>query len=139
MKMPPEIIPCNKWIAYIGPLPKNSGKSHTVVIIYREKSQIHYFYVTSQIEKARKRYKNDKEALVTIDRNDWSGIRKTSCIQCGKPHLYSADIKQFQTMYQNEELKMLGEIPEVVKNKITCAIFGSITYTAAEKRIYSTL
>ncbi|MCA6069905.1 MAG: DUF5675 family protein [Endomicrobium sp.] len=64
VKVPAELIPCRRWVAYKNALlPQGSQRLHTVVIVYRTSSKIKYFYITSQVEKAKMRYKYDTSAL----------------------------------------------------------------------------
>jgi hypothetical protein len=136
MKVPAELIPLNKWIAYKGQLPERSDKSHTIIIIHKTETKINYFYVTSQIDKARIRYRDDKKGLVEIEKTEWMQLTKKSCVQCGKPHLNCIEAEKLKTMYDRNKITLIGKIPDVIKTKIIQAICDSVTYTNAEKQMY---
>jgi hypothetical protein len=119
MKLPAKAIPLNRWCAYKAPLPENSPKSHTIIIVHRTEIDIKYFYVTSQVDKAKIRYRNDKDALVEIERSEWSEVLKEekSCIQCGKGHLNCIDIKNFEDLYDNYKISYAGEFQNLLYKK----------------------
>ena len=136
MQLPVELIPLNKWSAYNAPLPENSEKPHTVIIVYRTKSDIKYFYVTSQVKKAELRYRDDKGALVEIEQSEWSDVLKVkSCIQCGNKHLNCIDINKFKSLYEKGDISYIGNIPETIVAKIKQSINSSVTYTIIEQSI----
>jgi hypothetical protein len=119
MKLPAEVIPLNRWCAYKAPLPEKSPKSHTIIIVYRTEIDIKYFYVTSQVDKAKIRYRYDKGALVGIERSEWAEVLKeeNSCIQCGKGHLNCIDIKNFEEFYKNDKYLMLAKFQKLLYKK----------------------
>ena len=140
VKVPAELIPCDKWSVYENaPLPQDSNRCHTIVIVCCVSSKIKYFYVTSQVEKALKlRYKYDKFALVEIQKSEWAEVltKDVSCIQCGKNHLKCIDIVEFKKLYANNattSMDYIGKIPEDIKQKIKIAINASVTYSPAEQ------
>jgi hypothetical protein len=140
VKVPAKIIPCHKWVAYKNaPLPQAQDfpRSHTVVIVYRTPSKIKYFYVTSQVERAKMRYRYDKSALVEMQKSEWTEVltKDVSYIQCGKKHLNCIDVLAFKKLYDetNGEMNFIGEIPENIKQKIKAAIKASVTYSTIEK------
>jgi hypothetical protein len=136
MQVPVEVIPLNKWSAYNAPLPENSEKSHTVIIVYRTETDIKYFYVTSQVEKAVLRYRDDKDALVEIEQSEWSEVLKVkSCIQCGNKHLNCIDINKFKGLYERGEIHFLGDLPKTITTRVKQSINSSITYTLVEQSI----
>jgi hypothetical protein len=139
MKVPAELIPLFKWVAYKNvALPQNSPSFHTIIIVYRASSKIKYLYVTSQVEKAEMRCRNDKSALVKIQKSEWAEAltKDVSCIQCGKKYLNCVDIDEFKELYEENEangMNYIGEIPENIKQKIKNAVNASKTYNAKEK------
>jgi hypothetical protein len=137
MKLPAEAIPLNRWCAYKAPLPENSPKSRTIIIVHRTETDIKYFYVTSQVDKAKRRCRDDKDALVEIERSEWSEVlrKEKSCIQCGKRHLKCIDIKKFKNLYDKHKISAAIKIPELIIQKVKKAINASITYTYIEQSI----
>ena len=133
--LPADLIPLNKWYAYKAPLPENSPKSHTIIIAHRTETDIKYFYVTSQVDKAKIRYRDDKDALVEIEKEEWAELKVKSCIQCGKGHLNRIDIDRFKELYERNEMTYAGAVPVSVISKIKQAINASITYTFIEQAI----
>jgi hypothetical protein len=136
IKVPAKLIPLHKWVAYKNaPLPQNPPPLHTIIIVLSGIVKIKYFYVTSQVEKAKIRYRNDKSALVEIQKSEWQEAltKDVSCVQCGKGYLNCIDIDEFKKLYQENEMNCIGEMPENIKQKIKDAVDASITYTDKEK------
>jgi hypothetical protein len=106
-----------------------------IIIVYRASSKIKYFHVTSQVERAEVRCRDDKSALVKIQKSEWAEAltKDVSCIQCGKKYLNCVDIDEFQKLYEENGMDYIGEIPENIKQKIKNAINVSKTYNAKEK------
>ena len=133
MEFPVDYLTFYKWKAFLGNFPEDAGK-HRIIII-QETNPLKYFYVTSQVEKCKDILRYDPLALAEVSKNDWGDLTKNSCIQCGKQHLYSVDVDKLREEYEGGRLKVLGEIPEIVKQRICVAIDGSITYNESEKNI----
>jgi hypothetical protein len=135
VKISAELIPLHKWIAYKAPLPPKSAKMHTIVIIYRTGTEIKYFYITSQVAKAEIIYRDDKDALVKIQKNEWPEVlfKEVSCIQCGRGHLQCIDAQELKKLYDNNQMSYVGQIPDGIKQKIKNAVRASITYNIVEQ------
>jgi hypothetical protein len=128
-------IPLRKRIAYKALLPDTSPKSHRIIIVFVTEAEIRYFYVTSKMDTAKKILRNDIGAFVEIYRNEWAQTltEDISCIQCDKGHLGCIDIEKFREMYENDEIELVGDVPEVIKQKIKTAVENSITYNFVEQ------
>ena len=121
-----------KWRAFKGKYPDDT--IHRIIIIYPG-TQLSCFVVTSQISKCKNRNKYDLQSLVEVTPEEWNDLDRPSCIQCGKGYLHKIDRETLIRDYENENLQILGEIPDVVKDKICYAIENSKTYNANEKNI----
>lgn len=143
LQIPFDNIPLNQWIAYQAPLPNNipneAPRRHIIIIAYRTGDIINYFHVTSKVDKARKRYEKDKDALVEVKREDWGNVltQDLSCIQCGKGHLSCITEKTFRSLYENGEIEIIETIPDVLKERIKTAINASVTYNIIEQAQYT--
>jgi hypothetical protein len=137
LKLPSEIVPFNKWIAFIGKLPLNQPIEHRIIIVHKTETEINYFYVTSKIENSIRIYKCDKLALVKVSPSEWSALTCDSCIQCGRKHMYRINVDDIKNMYERNELEFLGEIPDKLKKQIIDAILNSKTYTEMEKNKFT--
>jgi hypothetical protein len=138
MLFPTEIIPIRKWCAYRAKLPPGSNNKHRIIIIYKHLTEIKYFYVTSQVEKVRKKTRDDISSVVELNSSDWDVLTKDSCIQCNDANVYEINEDEFKHLYKSGEMDYLGEIPEKVKNAIISAICMSCTFTEIEKVVYTT-
>jgi len=138
-------IHINKWSVWKGPLPcKGKQCIHIIIIIFKEPSLLKYLYVTSKTKTVKKKYKNDKQAVVKLSESDWKEVLKTdSYIQCGKDDLFEIETEEFRKLYDNENeavrVKPLGVVPEDIKNRIIKAIRKSKTYSEREKETYTKL
>ncbi len=136
MKLPADLLEVEQWKAFIAPLPSNE-KRHRIIICYIQEDICRFFYVTSQIEKAKIRSRYDIGSFVEIHMNEWKDVlTKDSCVECGKSNMKKISIKELKLMYENDELKVLGKIPENIKNKIIQGINDSYTYTQSEKEMF---
>ena len=137
MKIPSNLIPISKWSAFKGNFPPNSPKLHNIIIIYHSVDIVCYFYVTSQIDNAKRVATYDIKSIAEIGSNDWNELTKDSCVQCNKMHLYETTEQEIRDAYEREEIIALGHVPEIVKNKIIEATNNSKTFTSAEKELYT--
>ena len=139
ISFPPDMLPIEKWKAFIGKYPPNSDTEHRIIIVYKHGNAIQYFYITSQIEKARKLLKHDIGALVDgINGDDWEALTTNCCIRCNKASLYNTSAEDLRKAYSENNLKVLGNIPEKIKRKIISAVCASKSFTDTEKAIYTT-
>jgi len=138
MLFPTEMIPIKKWYAYKAKLPIGSDNKHRIIVVYKYLNVIRYFYVTSQVEKVRKKTRDDIMSIVELDSSDWEVLTKKSCIQCNENNLHEISEDEFKQFYENGEMEYLGEVPEKVRSAITNAICMSSTFTEKEKAIYTT-
>lgn len=135
MKITKEIL-LEKWSAYLAPLPKESGKSHRIIIIYKTDVNVKYFYITSKTEKAKIILRDDPISYVELLSKDWNELtREKSCIQCDRGHLKEISVKELQELYDDQLLKYLGKIPKEMQEKIINAVNGSISYSFVEQAI----
>lgn len=138
LPLPSKMLPIEKWKAFKGKYPPNSNNEHRIIIIYKHDCNIKYFYVTSQVEKARLMARNDIGSLVDgIDSGDWDVLTKESCIQCNESHLCEISDEELRKAWDQERLKPLGTIPNKIKQKIISAICASKTFTDTQKKIYT--
>ena len=135
MKITEEIL-LEKWSAYLAPLPKGSGKSHRIIIIYKTDVNVKYFYITSKTEKAKIILRDDPISYVELLSKDWNELtREKSCIQCDRGHLKEISVKELQELYDDQLLKYLGKIPKEIQEKIINAVNDSISYSFVEQVI----
>ena len=111
---PAKALPISKWRAYKGVFPTDVAGSHRIIII-QNSDPLRYFYVTSQVENCKR-----------VNRYDLASI---------KSHLCEITEQELRERYGNGKLEVLGEVPEVVKQKILMAIEASKTYSDREKLI----
>ena len=137
MQIPSDLIPINKWKAFKGNFPPDSPMPHSIIIIYHSAEVIHYFYVTSQIDKVKEIARYDIGSIAEINPNDWNELTKDSCVQCNKGHLHQTTEQRIKEEYDKGEVKYLGLVPEIVKDKIINATRLSKTFTDTEKRLYT--
>jgi len=114
-----------------------SDTDHRIIIVFKQDGVLKYFYVTSQVEKARKMAKKDLKSLVCINGNDWNELITESCVQCGKGHLLELSESEFRKDYSKGKVKPLGKIPENVIKSIIFAICSSKTFDDKEKAMYT--
>jgi hypothetical protein len=138
MLFPTEMLTIKKWHAYKAKLPTGSNSKHRIIIVYKDLTAFRYLYVTSQVEKARIRARDDEGSIVELNTSEWDILTKPSCIQCNDSNLGEFSEDEFKQMYERGEVDYLGEIPEKIKNAIIYAICMSITFTETEKTIYTT-
>jgi len=139
MQFPPDKIPIEKWYVFKGKLPPKQDYEHYCIIIYKQDLIIRYFYITSKVEKARAilLMKDDIGALAELDPSDWDILTKDSCIQCDYDHLEECSIDNIKQGYENGTFKYIGKAHERVKTKIIHAVCASVSFTEAEKRMYT--
>jgi hypothetical protein len=137
MLFPTEMIPIKKWYAYKANLPPNSDNKHRIIVVYKYLTVIRYFYVTSQVEKVRRKTRDDITSIAEINASDWGVLTKDSCIQCNDNNVYEINEDEFKQLYENGEMEYLGEVPEKVKNAIIYAVCMSSTFTEIEKTMYT--
>ncbi|MDR0977588.1 MAG: hypothetical protein LBL71_00900 [Endomicrobium sp.] len=131
-----DLIPLDKCVAYYGPFHDKSQKLHTIIIVYNTGEKIEYFYITSQIEKARERCKYDEKALVFVNPSEWEILEKDSCIQCGRRYLKHISVSKFRELYEKNEVHFCSDVPEQLIKKIKKAVCYSKTYPPADKAKY---
>ena len=126
------------WKAFKG-TDNDKTKGHRIILIHKMNNDTFcYLVVTSQIEKARIRSEKDKASLVELDKTEWQALTKNSCIECGKRNLKIITCDELIQIYQTGNLQVLQTIPDAIKQKIKTAICFSVTYTDAEKKLYTT-
>jgi hypothetical protein len=136
VKVPFDSIPFSKWTIYKMPLPPNPPTQHFIIIIANIENSIHYLYVTSKIDKAKKVSKNDLLSLVEVTKTDWGKLDRDSCIQCNKSHIYEIQKEELRNIYDKEKIEYIEKLPENVKDKIIQAISKSKTLNGKEKETY---
>lgn len=135
MKLPFNVVPVNKWVAFYAPLPK---EKHRIIIIKKIFDEVYYLYVTSKVDNAKRVLRYDLASIAEFDKDDWNSLTADkSCVQCDKKHLQTIKIYAFEKMYNNEEICYIGEVPDVMKKKITSAICSSKSFTEKEKKFYT--
>ena len=77
----------------------------------------------------------DLASIAELEVCEWDCLTSKSCIQCDKSHLCEITEQELRERYGNGKLKVLGEVPKVVKQKILVAIEASKTYSDREKLI----
>lgn len=132
MQLPASLLEIKAWKAYKGQFPEINGE-HRIILVYQDGDIFYRFCVTSQIDKAKLRTKYDKGSLVEIKPDEWDALTTNSCIECSKNNFKPISKSILVQMYQNGELKVLGEVPETIKTKIIHAICASKTYNDTEK------
>lgn len=137
MKLPSEILQISPWRAYQGRLDDFTG-GHRIIIIYpHDKDNYCYLMVTSKVEKAKLRSKNDIASLVELETKDWDELTCHSCIECSKRNMKIVNVQSLKNLYEKESLKPLSVVPDIVKTKIIAGICSSTTYTEKEKALYT--
>ena len=137
MKLPSSLLPISPWRAFKGQQSDFTG-GHRIIIVFPYNSNNYcYLTVTSKIEKAKIRWRNDISSLVEFKVQDWNALTCDSCVECGKRNLKIVNKLQIQDLYSAEKLQVLGEVPNIVKRKIIAGICSSITYTDTEKATYT--
>ncbi|GBU22000.1 hypothetical protein R80B4_01902 [Fibrobacteres bacterium R8-0-B4] len=137
MQLPYNMIPVKRWYAFKAQLPPRSDKKHHIIIIYKDQTIIKYFYVTSQVEKAKKYARNDIGSIVELNKSNWDVLDKDSCIQCNVKHLHDISESEFKQLYESHEMEYFGEIPKNVKKLLISAICASESFTDSEKATYT--
>ena len=133
MKLPVECLNIEKWKAFKGIFPGVEG-IHRIIIVHKCNEKLYFFAVTSQIEKAKLRSKNDPSSLVEILPKEWEGvITKVSCLECSKRNLKKIEVSVLKEMYKQSSCEVLGTIPDSIKQKIIVSIFQSLSFTENEK------
>jgi hypothetical protein len=135
--LPNNLFSVEKWKAFKGRYPPGSDTDHRIIIVFKQDGILKYFYVTSQVEKARKMAKKDSKSLVCINGNDWGALTTESCIQCGKGYLFELNEAEFRKDYSKGKVKPLGKIPEKIIKSIIFAICSSKTFDDKEKAMYT--
>jgi hypothetical protein len=136
---PPNFLNIEKWKAFKGRYPPSSDVDHRIIIVYKDDGVIKYFYVTSQVENARKAAKYDMGSLVDgLDSNDWDVLTKESCIQCNRRYLNKTSESDLRRAYENGDIKVLGDVPEKIRRAIISAVCASNSFSEAEKISYTT-
>jgi hypothetical protein len=137
MLIPFKLINLDKWKVFKGNLPQGSPKQHNIILIHKT-DKLSYFYITSQVDKARKYAKYDTQSLVEIQKEEWNILtEEISCVQCGKPNLIEIAIEDFKNEYENGNIQLIGDLPKEIQTKIITAICTSKTYNDTEKKIYT--
>ncbi|MDR3001621.1 MAG: hypothetical protein LBU89_10180 [Fibromonadaceae bacterium] len=134
---PDNLFNIEKWKAFRGKYPPGSDIDHRIIIVFKHDNILKYFYVTSQVDNARKMARNDLQSLVCIKGDDWDELTKPSCIQCNKGNLFELSETEFRKNYAEGKVKVLGEIPESIRKSIVSAICSSKTFTDKEKAMYT--
>jgi len=134
---PDNLFEVEKWKAFKGRYPLDSDTDHRIIIVFKREGVLKYFYVTSQVEKARKVAKKDPKSLVLLNSEDWDELTKESCVQCGKRDLLSLDEADLRKSYKEGKVEPLGKIPEKVIQSIIFAICSSKTFDDKEKAMYT--
>lgn len=135
MKLPVELLNIEKWKVFKGTVPDVDGV-HRIIIVHKCNEKIYFFTVTSQVEKAKLRSKNDPSSLVEILPEEWEEvITKPSCVECARRNLKEITDATLKTIYQQSDFKVLGSLPDNIKQKIIAAICYSVSFTDAEKSI----
>jgi hypothetical protein len=136
---PSNFLDIEKWKAFKGKYPPGSDVDHRIIIVYKSDGVVRYFYVTSQIENARKAAKYDMGSLVDgLDNKDWDVLTKKSCIQCNRRYLNKTSERDLRRAYEEGKLEVLGKVPEKIKRAIISAVCASNSFTEAEKISYTT-
>ena len=138
----PIIFPIDKisiesWKAYKGKYPPGSEKEHRIIIICKKENVLKYFYVSSQVDKARARAVYDKTSFVFMKKNDWDELDRESYVQCTPKHLKEVNEDEFKKSYLSGDVKILGEVPEGIKRAIIHAICSSRFFSEKEKKEYT--
>ena len=131
---PAKALLISKWRAYKGVFPTDVAVCHRIIIIPNS-DPLRYFYVTSQVENCKRINRYDLASIAELEVCEWDCLTSKSCIQCDKSHLCEITEQELRERYGNGKLKVLGEVPEVVKQKILAAIEASKTYSDREKLI----
>lgn len=132
MKIPSDFT-ISRWLAYKG----DFFGHHRIIIVYETTEYVLYFIVTSQIEKAEKRNLFDKASLVKIFPTDWDQIKCPSCIECSKRNLKQISKSEMMKKHDSWACRNIGEIPDILKERILEAMRASVTYSEREKSIYT--
>ncbi len=129
------MVPVDKWVAFNAPLPKDQ---HRIIIIKKIFDEVQYFYVTSKVDNAKRVLHYDSGSIAEFEKCDWDSLTADkSCVQCDKRHLYTIKSDTFERMYNDGKLEYIGEVPDIVKTRITSAICSSKSFTETEKKFYS--
>jgi len=134
---PIDMIAVERWKAFKGKYPPGSEKEHRIVIVYKKAGILKYFYVSSQVEKARERAKYDTASFVFMDKSDWEDLDKESYIHCTPKHLKEVSEVDFMKSYSLGEVRILGEVPDVVRRAIIHAICSSKFFSDKDKAEYT--
>lgn len=135
MRLPFCMVPVDKWVAFNAPLPKDK---HRIIIIKKIFDEVQFFYVTSQVDNAKRVLRYDLGCIAELGKSDWESLTADkSCVQCDKRHLGIVKLDVLERMYNDGKLEYIGEVPDVVKTRIKSAICSSKSFTDIEKKFYS--
>ncbi len=137
MQMPSNLLQISPWRAYKGQVDDFTGGHRIIIVCPYEDKQYFYLTVTSKVDKAKIRCKNDLSSLIELDVTEWDALTCHSCVECGKRNLKIVNEAQLKSLYAAEKLQPLSIIPEIVKTKIIAGICSSVTYTDTEKAMYT--
>ena len=129
-------ITLKRGFAFKGKLPPGSEKDHICIILTKEAGEndlISYAYITSQENKAKKRMKYDPKALVTIYRSEYSEIRRTSFIQCGKFYVKKISFRELKQNFLNGNFDFnVSNLADDLIDRVLTAIKESRTFSTSE-------
>lgn len=135
--IPFQILNVSKWQAFRALLPNGSTLEHRIIIITNVPT-IQYFYITSQVDKAKLRASKDISSLVELSPQDWKEcLSKDCCIQCSRANMKSINVDDLMALHKKHPIRPLGEVPDNIKTKIKAAICQSKTYSSTEKKFYT--
>ncbi|MBP3688280.1 MAG: hypothetical protein J6J35_07990 [Alphaproteobacteria bacterium] len=135
MRLPFNIVPTKKWVAFRAPLPKGE---HRIIIIKKLPEEVQYLYVTSQVNNVKRVMRYDLGSIANLFKCDWDSLTEDeSCVQCDKKHLGTILVNDFEKLYNDNKVDYIGEVPDIVKIKINAAICSSKSFTETEKKFYT--
>ena len=74
MQMPSNLLQISPWRAYKGQVDDFTGGHRIIIVCPYEDKQYFYLTVTSKVDKAKIRCKNDLSSLIELDVTEWDAL-----------------------------------------------------------------
>lgn len=125
-----------RGFVFKGPFPNGSDKNHYCIALNEisDDSDLIYFYMTSQKVKVKRIYRNDIDALVEINQNDYDPLHKDTFIQCGERHLCKLKLDDLAELFSKGQIDIKETISDAIIQKIEDAIINGKTYSEHQRK-----
>lgn len=119
-------------------LPEGSEYAHLCIVVTKKVTpgkDIFYFYMTSQEEKVKIRYRNDPYGYILLADSESAKYHnniKHTFIQCGKKHLNMISFEDFIRKLTTGEIRLKDHLSQSYIEVMEKAVRKSKTYSPAE-------